>query len=257
MKVSPQTRQQHDAIVADIKRLFGEPSHDNLTRYIIVRARHVGVARRRTYKSAVRRYLLVKGRPLSSEEDDRLNAVLEGIEVAKREPKKKRGAPSPQDVKEIAAAAKRKGWTQEAAAVIVGFGVGMRPREMVHLEGWQIDVRNGVVWVQRKCGQLEKLRKGAYEARRVGTTEALRILSVLKKPANHLKKVLPNLQPARVTQVVKEVALKNKWDEKLIWSGLHNMRHGRAADVYRMAMRAVQTAGGPGTQSVRQRDTPS
>ena len=60
---------------------------------------------------------------------------------------------------------------------------------------------------------------------------------------SRLKKLLPGLSEKKITSIVQEIARRECWSEDLMWTGLHNLRHGREAQVYRMAMGLVQAAG--------------
>jgi len=237
------TQEQYKGVIRMIVQQFGTVTPRNLIRFIMTKVDDVSVGRLRAYKCAVRAYLLGKGKPLTPKQDEELNAILNGIECTKGKTPKKRGAPTANDVKVLAEKAIEEGCPQEAAAIIIGFGVGLRPRDAAELEGWQIDVENGVVWVERKCPRLKKIRKGKYEARPIGTVEAKEVLASLQTPRNKNRRVLPRLDLVKVSRIVQAVADEHRWDDKLLWTGLHNMRHGRAAAVNRMAIGMVQAAG--------------
>ena len=243
-RVAPTTLKSYLAttqrVIACTGRVLG---YEAVLRYIATH-RHLSSSRLRAVKSAVKFILSATNSPLSAEEDSSLNDVLEGLECKKGAPRKRRGAPSAVQLRSLYNDAMRRGWACEAAAIILGDGIAARPRDLKDLEAWAVDLSAGTVWVERKGWLRKRVREGKYEARPIGSPEAYKVLElIMNKKSSKDEKILPGLDLGKLSQVVREVAERESWDPELLWTGAHNLRHGRARKIAEAAQASLREAG--------------
>lgn len=245
----PATQKGYTQAVKAMILATGErPTYRSILWYVLMKSNQVGIGRLRYYKSAAKACMYHEGRPLKEEENEDLDRILEGLECLKTQKARKRGAPTAEDVKLLVKRALDEGAKTEALAIAVGFGVGMRPRDLLACARWAVDIKAGVVWVERKCRRLSKVRKGAYEPRPIGTQKAYWVLHTrVQSETERMAKIFPGLSLTRITTIVQKVSAEEFWDPELLWTGAHNLRHGRAADVYKEGMKAVRAAGSWGS----------
>ena len=79
-----------------------------------------------------------------------------------------------------------------------------------------------------------KIRKGLRVERPISTPEALQVLEVLAK-----KRAIRE----DVSQHVNNHAAREGWNPDLRWSGVHNLRHGLAAKIFREGVQRTRDAG--------------
>lgn len=218
-------------------------SYSTILRHIGMLANRVSAGRLRAIKSAGSYVMKIRGTPLTTQEDYDLNQVLEGLTCWKGQPRRRRGAPAASDVEALVTFALDRGHKVEACAITIGDACAIRPRDLVELTVENVDLPKQLIWVQRKARRVVKVREGNLEAHPILTPEGLMVLSELCSNKAPHERVLPECNLQRITQIVKEVATQARWDPDLLWSGAHNLRHGRASTVYEEALRAVQKAG--------------
>lgn len=241
-QIDPRSFKEYVARAARVRVVTGMPlGFAGLRRYFRLR-RHLSAGTLRSVKSAVLFLLRMGGKPMNEEEAARLDDVLDGLECAKGTPAKVRGAPTASQVHDLVEDTWKTAGAEEAAALVVGHGVAARANELPDLEASDVDLVAEVVWVNRKGRRLTKVRLGSQVERPITTPEALAILAALVK-ASPTGKLFKNLDVKRLSRRVADYAAKNNWDPDLWWSGIHNLRHGAAADTYRESIRAVRAVG--------------
>lgn len=197
----------------------------------------------RGYKSAAMWYAHMQGVPIPPEQSADLDKILNGVEVMKAEPRAVRGAPTHEQVQVLIYTALALQEPLLAAAVTVGYGIGSRARDLDSLEVWQVDLNANIVWVERKAPILTKVRFGLYQEKPIFTQEAIELLRRLVAGKGAHDKVLPGLSLTKVTDLVKEVAVRANWDPEVLWTGAHNLRHGCAYETYRAALEQARMVG--------------
>jgi integrase len=181
-------------------------------------------------------------KPMGEVEASRLDDLLDGLECWKGIPEKIRGAPSAEQIQELVKDAFVQLGAEDALALIAAHGCGMRSNQLEAVEVEDFDATNEIVWLNRKGRTLTKVRKGAQVEHPVTTPEGLR---VLKEVARRRKtgKMFPKANAKRLSSFVKQHAQRNKWNPDLWWSGIHNLRHGLAAEVFREGILRTRAAG--------------
>jgi integrase len=211
-----------------VKKITGLPlGYGALLRYIRIRS-DLRASTLRGTKSAVMFALALAGKKMKQDKAEELDRVLDGLEVIKQVPERIRGAPRPDQVDALVEAAMAKDKGELAAAIIVGFGIGARARDIIHLRARDFDKQAKIVWVERKGRALLKTRYGTQVERPIMTKAALVVLEGMCKltPKGRLFK---GVTAEEVTRHVQEIAERDNWDPDQIWSGIHNLRHGAAA----------------------------
>jgi integrase len=132
----------------------------------------------RSFKSAVLHVLYTIGEAMSEADSVRLDRILDGFECAKAQPPRIRAAPTEEQVLATADRAVEEKKVLEGLAIIVGFGLACRSRELVGMEACHIDFERGFILVERKAPQLSKVRQ-FYCEKPITCERSLRILREL------------------------------------------------------------------------------
>jgi integrase len=227
-----------------IRRVTGMPlGFEGMRRYLRLKG-GMAAATLRTYKSAVAFVLAIGHRPFTTEQHLRLDQMITGIEVVQGRPQKVRGAPSQQQVKDLFTFAYKTAGPEMSLALIVAFGSAMRAQDLEALEAEDVDLLAEVVWVPRKGPIASKIRYGYQQERPITTCHALEVLRRLKENKSPREKMFPGFRRTEATRVVKEMAARDGWDADLLWTGIHNLRHSRAATLFREGIERVREVGG-------------
>lgn len=243
-RLAPSTLSMYGAAVRAMEATVGAPlSYSRILEYMYARHEHLSAARLRTYKCAAVFSLSVEGTPLSKEQVDDLNKVIEGIECEKGVPRGRRGAPSERQLKDLFDKAMADQAFSEACAIVIGDGCAMRPRDLVNLKVRDVDLNEKVVWVEPKARRIVKVRQGNRQPRPIGTYEALETLRILVEGRRDEEQALHGLSLTRLSGLVREAATHGGWEEDLLWTGAHNLRHGRAASIARQKWQELREAG--------------
>jgi integrase len=243
-RIAPSSLKEYVARALRIREVSGLPlGFEGLRRFVRLRAT-LAAATLRTYKSAVAFVLCLGLQPLSPEEHRRLDEMITGIEVVQGRPEKVRGAPSEKQIEALYAYAHRSGGAELALSLVVAFGTAMRAQDLEALEGEDIDLEAAVVWVPRKGPIVTKVRYGSQQERPITTEHAFKVLAALKEQRKPRDKVFPGFRRSEATRVVREMATADGWDPDLLWTGIHNLRHSRAATLLQEGLQRVRDAGG-------------
>lgn len=227
---------------ARVRRLTGMPlGYEALRRYFRLRA-HLSVGTLRGVKSAVLFLLDLGNKPMGDAQAARLDDLLDGLECYKGVPQKIRGAPTPDQIQGLVRHAHSALGVEDALALVVGHGCAMRSNELEAFDAEDFDEGAEIVWVSRKGRRLTKIRKGFQVERPVTTPEALRVLVALKERRSS-GRMFPGLDTKKLSEFVKLHAEQEGWNSDLWWSGIHNLRHGLAAQVFREGVQRTRDAG--------------
>ena len=119
---------------ARVRRVSGLPlGYPALVRYFRLQS-SLKAGTLRSTKSAVLFILRMGGRPMSLEDSERLDDILDGLECATNQPEKVRGAPTATQVRELIAEAYRVRGADDGLALVVAHGAATRANELVALE---------------------------------------------------------------------------------------------------------------------------
>lgn len=134
------------------------------------------------------------------------------------------------------------GYKDEGIAFVLAWGVRLRPRDVAALEASHVDLKQEVVWVQRKGPLRAKVRYGSMEERPIVTSEALTLLThlVARRPSGPL---LPRFRERNANVIVHRVSSAESWDPNLLWDGIHNLSHGIAARTFREGILRTREVG--------------
>jgi integrase len=129
-----------------------------------------------------------------------------------------------------------------SAAILVGLGLACRSRDLVKMEAAHINLEKGVILVERKASLLSKTRD-PYQEKTITCPTSRNILQVLclRHPAG---KLFPRLDTSYINSLIRAVAKEQQWDPELLWTGLHNLRHGAAARWIRYCHERLKELGG-------------
>jgi integrase len=241
-RVDPRSFSDYVYKCARVRRETGLPlGFKAVRRYIRLRA-HLGAGTLRSTKSAVCFVLRLAGQPMNPLEAGILEDAIDGLECIKGIPAKVRGAPSAEQIRSLVAATWEERGADDATALVVGHGIASRANELRDICAEDVDLASECVWVNRKGRRLTKIRYGSQTERPITTPEAMVALERLVqiRPSGPL---FPNLDAAALSRHVARHAAEQRWNEDLWWSGIHNLRHGAAADEYRKSIRAVREVG--------------
>jgi hypothetical protein len=56
--------------------------------------------------------------------------------------------------------------------------------------------------------------------------------------------LFPGLDVAYINDLIRAMAEEKGWDPESLWTGLHNLRHGKAAETLQKGIEAVRQVGG-------------
>jgi integrase len=215
-----------------VKRTTGLPlGYEGLRRYFRLKA-NLAASTLRGTKSAVLFIFNLGGKPMAQHHAEKLDDLLDGFECFRGKPERIRGAPSAAQLQQLIAAARIRLGPECALALVVAHGCGLRANELDALCVEDFDVVGEVVWVNRKARLLTKVCKGFQTERPVTTPEALEVPEAIRR-ARPTGRFFPNVTSSTLSAFVKQVAQEEGWNPDLWWSGVHNLRHGLAAQVFR------------------------
>lgn len=199
-RLEPKSFVEYVERAARVKRLTGVSlGYESLRRYIRLKAK-LAAGTLRGVKSAVCFILRLANRPMPEEQAARLDDMIDGLECAKAQPEKVRGAPSAEQVGNLVRAAYEELGAEHSLALIVGHGCATRANELEALDNEDYDSRNEVLWVNRKGRRFTKVRKGRQVERIVTTPEAAQVLEKLSTRGEG--KMFPNVKAAVLSQFV-------------------------------------------------------
>jgi integrase len=240
-RVEGSTLREYTLRAARVRRITDLPlGYEAIRRYIRLK-QHLSTQTLRSTKSAVLYILDLAGQPLRPEWSERLDDILDGHECMRGRPARVRGAPGPEQIQSLVAAARENLGNDSAAALVVGHGCTARSQDLEALENEDVDLERLIVWVPRKGRRIKKVRLGGQVERPILTPEAEQVLRALKSARTG--KLFPALDVRRLSKFVSEHAAAQGWDPDLWWSGVHNLRHGSAAGLYAEGIARVRAAG--------------
>jgi integrase len=122
-----------------------------------------------------------------------LDTILDGLECAKGEPERVRGAPTPSQLETLYKEALEEDHPEMVLAIAVAVGVGCRAHELEGLTAGDFDDEPEVLWVPRKARMLTKVRRGYQIDKPIYSEDALRV-------RRHQVKVRPTGRLFRISQ---------------------------------------------------------
>ena len=237
-RLAVSTKLQYEERARKVAQETGLPiGYEALLRFFRLNTR-LAPSTLRGFKSAVVTILFANGSPMSQDDAFKLDRVLEGLECSKAQTPRVRAAPSEDQVSEVARRAREDDHVLEAKAIFVGFGIACRTRELADMEACHIDLEKGFIQVETKAPRFTKIRR-PFTEKPITCPTAMKILKVQseKFPTG---KIFPNLDTDYINRLIRTVASEQGWDPDLLWTGIHNLRHGKAAEVMQKAIEEVR-----------------
>ena len=208
--------------------------------------------------------------PWDPRDDQMINTLIQGYEGANDSPAV-RGALSDEMMEQLvqkaeARARKDSRWKDVQEGLEVLWACCARGRDIAELTMSRVDRRRGsfgtLIWVEMKLAKNVKVRLGSFEPKAIASPDAVEILKrrVSEIAARENMKVYASDDPAksgraarlrifpgytakRVSEIVRECAEQYDWPEDVMYTGHHNVRHGRAAKAFVDGMEAVRAQG--------------
>jgi integrase len=192
-QLAEKTRQEYGAralkVIATTGMALGRGS---LIRYFRLHS-HLAASTLRGVKSAVLFVMEIAGDPMGAGDSRYLDTILDGLECAKGEPERVRGAPTPSQLETLYKEALEEDHPEMVLAIAVAVGVGCRAHELEGLTAGDFDDEPEVLWVPRKARMLTKVRRGYQIDKPIYSEDALRV-------RRHQVKVRPTGRLFRISQ---------------------------------------------------------
>ena len=224
----------------------------------------------RSLKSGCVYVAFEENRPWDPRDDQMINTLIQGYEGANDSPAV-RGALSDEMMEQLVQKAevrarKDSRWKDVQEGLEVLWACCARGRDIAELTMSRVDRRRGsfgtLIWVEMKLAKNVKVRLGSFEPKAIASPDAVEILKrrVTEIAAREDMKVYASDDPAkggkaarlrifpgytakRVSEIVRECAEQYDWPEDVMYTGHHNVRHGRAAKAFVDGMEAVRAQG--------------